>query len=119
MRLVRTQLAVGSVAVLACGLALGACGSSGPSQALSRTCENVSAVLANGPDPGSDPVGYAEAQVLPLKQVHTTDHDLQTAIDVLDSAYDEYFTTDGSTASSTAVKTAADKLDAICPGATS
>src|SRR5580658_9784510 len=44
-----------------------------PSAAVTRACRQVSAVLADGPDPDSDPVGYAEAQILPLRQVHTSD----------------------------------------------
>ena len=67
------------------------CGSSVHSVAAATqdTCQRVSAVLSNGPDPDADPVGYAEAQVLPLRQ--TTE----------------------------AVAVASKKVDSICPGAAS
>src|ERR1700728_2213452 len=48
---------------------LSACGSSGspPDAAAAKSaCQQVSAVLSDGPDPSADPVGYAEAQVVPL-----------------------------------------------------
>ena len=55
---------------------LTACGSSGPAQssaAVKSACQQVSAVLSDGPDPDADPVGYAEAQIQPLHQIHTSD----------------------------------------------
>ena len=42
-------------------------------------------MLSDGPDPDSDPVGYAEAQILPLGQIHTSDAQLRTAIGKLAS----------------------------------
>ena len=68
---------VAVAALLATGLT--ACGSSGPAAtagaastartgtARARDCERVGVVLADGPDPGADPVGYAESQILPLE----------------------------------------------------
>src|SRR5580698_6967227 len=55
-------------------LMLSACGSSSPASSSSLSakqqgCTAVSDVLADGPDPDADPVGYAEAQVLPLSQL--------------------------------------------------
>ena len=73
--------------VLCAGL-LAACGSSqSPHSALPSTCQQVGAVLSDGPDSGVDPIGYAQAQVLPLHQVHTSDTSLRSAIDNLASAY--------------------------------
>jgi len=74
-------------------------------------------VLSDGPDPGADPVGYAEAQVLPLRDIHTSDKALGTAIGDLASAYEQLFTTNGATAAKHAVSEASDKVNAICPGA--
>jgi len=110
------------VATTLCAGLLSACGSSGPPQsspAVKGTCEQVSAVLSDGPDPGADPVGYAQAQVLPLRQIHTSDTNLKGAIDDLASAYEQFSRTNGTKATKRAVTLASDKVDAICPGAAS
>jgi hypothetical protein len=79
----------------------------------------VSAVLSDGPDPGADPVGYAFAQVLPLRQLHTSDSSLQTAIDDLATAYQDFYSSKGDKAAAKAVSKASDEVNAICPGAAS
>jgi hypothetical protein len=76
-------------------------------------------VLSDGPDPDSDPVGYAEAQVIPLRQIHTSDSALQSAIDNLASAYAQFYETKGSAASAKAVTAASSQVNAICPGTAS
>jgi hypothetical protein len=116
------------LAPTALGLAalLGACTSQAPaskpvSAAVVRaTCTQVSAVLSDGPDPDSDPVGYAEAQILPLGQIRTTDAQLRAAIGKLDSAYRTFFDSNGSSsAAKLAVATASKRINTFCPGATS
>lgn len=111
-----------AVALLFLGV-LSACASPGTpataSSAVQHTCQAVSAVLSDGPDPGADPVGYAEAQVLPLRQIHTSDQHLQKAIDALATAYQEVFDTNGSEAATAAVHGASDQVNTICPGAAS
>jgi hypothetical protein len=79
----------------------------------------VSAVLSDGPDPGADPVGYAFAQILPLRQIHTSDRTLHAAIDDLATAYQEFYSSNGDKAAAKAVSKASDKVNAICPGAAS
>ena len=87
-------------------------------QAVAAACQQVSAVLTNGPDPGADPVGYAQAQILPLRQVHTSDTALQKAIDSLASAYSGYSTTNGASKPATATANAAiAEINKLCPGA--
>jgi hypothetical protein len=120
----RWLTSVGAVA-LSAGL-VAACGSSGSAAPASnssvhRTCQAVTAVLANGPDPDVDPVGYALAQVTPLRQIKPVpDSSLQAAIDRLSSAYQQFSSADGVGASvKRAVSQASDRLDALCPGATS
>jgi hypothetical protein len=121
----RWVTSVGAVA-LSAGLVT-ACGSSGSSapaastSSVHRTCQAVTAVLSDGPDPDADPVGYALAQVTPLRQVKTTsDRPLQTAIDQLASAYQQFVTADGVGASvQRAVTQASDRLNTLCPGAAS
>lgn len=110
---------------LALILALSACGSSGSAASSSaaatkKTCQQVAAVLADGPDPGADPAGYAEAQILPLRQIHAPDKSLKAAISALDTAYRQVFSSDGKSATATKAVAAASKhVNAICPGAAS
>ena len=101
-----------------------ACGSgghtapSGPPAAAQAACRQVSAVLSDGPDPDADPVGYAEAQVLPLRQIHTSDQILSRAISTLAGAYSSYYTADGaSSAAKAALTAAANRINWLCPGA--
>jgi hypothetical protein len=116
----------------ALGLAtlLGACTSQTPAAkptpkpvsaaAVHAACSQVSAVLSDGPDPDADPVGYAEAQILPLGQIRTSDTQLRAAIGRLASAYRTFFDSNGSSsAAKLAVATASKRIDSFCPGATS
>ena len=110
---------------------LGACSSAAPSSAsaaggtastaaVHTTCAQVSAVLSDGPDPDSDPVGYAEAQILPLGQIHTSDAQLRAAIGKLASAYRTFFDSNGSSSSAKlAVAAASKRINSFCPGAAS
>jgi hypothetical protein len=104
---------------------LAACGSSSghpnaAGTAPSATCTAVAAALSDGPDPGADPVGYAEAQIRPLRAIQTSDHALRVAIDNLAEAYARVFASNGtSSAASKAVTAAAGQVNAICPGAAS
>ena len=105
-------------------LALAACGRSAGTAAAAagtrQSCQQIGAVLADGPDPDADPAGYAEAQILPLRQVHIADQPLKTAVGQLDSAYQHLFSSNGSsTAAVKAVAAATRKVNAICPGAAS
>jgi hypothetical protein len=107
--------------VLAAAL-LAACGSSGPTKAAgtSSACTAIGAALSDGPDPGADPVGYAEAQIKPLREIHVSDPALRTVVGDLASAYAGVFSSDGkSGAASKAVAAATKKLNAICPGVAS
>jgi hypothetical protein len=104
---------------------LTACGS-GPARSaasgvsVSATCTALSAALSDGPDPDADPVGYAEAQIKPLRAIHASEQKLRAAIGDLAVAYARVFATNGeSAAASKAVTAAAAKVNAICPGAAS
>jgi hypothetical protein len=101
-----------------------ACGSPAPARASApagaTTCQQVSAALSNGPDPDADPVGYAEAQILPLRQISAPGQGLRTAITQLADAYQEFFASNGKSGSAKeAVAVASKKLNSICPGAAS
>jgi hypothetical protein len=121
-RVAGLALAAGLVAVPL----LAACGSASHASAatsattLSQTCTTVSGTLADGPDPDADPVGYAEAQITPLRQIKTADPALRTAVAVLADAYAKVFASkDKSQTAVQAVAAASKKVNAICPGAAS
>jgi hypothetical protein len=111
------------LALLASGWA--ACGSSSKPAVsaagtpLEQSCAAVAAVLGNGPDESEDPVGYAEAQILPLRALHISDKALERNVVDLSDAYKQFDATNGAAAAKTAVSAASAKVDAICPGATS
>jgi hypothetical protein len=117
----------GALALLALMIALpvSACGSSGTTSATEAsttvaqaTCQQVDAVLSDGPDSGADPVGYAEAQVLPLRQIHTADATLSKAISTLADDYSSFYTAGGKGSMvNSELNTAINKINALCPGA--
>jgi hypothetical protein len=90
-----------------------------PSTGPAASCQAVSAALANGPNPDVDPVGYAEAQVLPLRDITTSDAGLHTAILQLSSAYESFYRGNGATSSKKQVTAAEKNVDHYCPGVTS
>lgn len=94
-------------------------GSGQAHSAISSTCTKVNALLSEGPDPQADPVGYAEAQIRPLRQLRSSDPALRTAISELASAYASLFASNGAPAAASAVAAASHRIDAICPGVTS
>jgi hypothetical protein len=113
--------ALSLVVLLACACSSSSASSSGaPAAVAASSCQQVSAVLSDGPDPDSDPVGYAEAQILPLRHVSAPDPALHAAIDQLAGAYQQFFVSNGkSTSAKEAVTVASKKLNSICPGAAS
>jgi hypothetical protein len=132
------RLAAAALALLGLAGLLGACSSAAPaarpaaasspaaspaapsSAAVRATCNQVSAVLSDGPDPGADPVGYAEAQILPLSQIRTPDAQLRAAIGKLAGAYREFFASNGSSGpAKLAVAAASKRINSFCPGAAS
>ena len=77
------------------------------------------APLADGPDPGADAVGYAGAQIGPLHQIHTSDTSLQTAVDKLQAAYQQFYSSNGTGDAKQAVSRASHSVNTFCPGAAS
>lgn len=83
-------------------------------------CQQVAAVLSDGPDPDANPVGYAEAQILPLRQLQTPDKALQAVISDLVAAYQGFYHAGGQGDAAKAAVTGADKkINSLCPGAAS
>jgi hypothetical protein len=122
------RIATRLLALTALAVPLLAACSSSPSPATStrllgtakqKQCTSVSDVLSDGPDPGADPVGHAEAQVLPLRQLKLTDPSLSKAVKTLAAAYEAYATSTGSANASAKLKVskAEASVNAICPGA--
>ena len=114
------------LAALGLAALLAACTSQAPASrpvsatAVHATCTKVSAVLSDGPDPDADPVGYAEAQILPLGQIRTSDAQIRVAISQLAAAYREFFASNGSSsAAKLAVAAASKRINSLCPGAAS
>jgi uncharacterized heparinase superfamily protein len=112
--------------VLGLAALLGACSSPAAASkpvstaAVRAACTQVSAVLSDGPDPAADPVGYAEAQILPLRQIRTSDTQLRAAISKLAGAYRAFFASNGSSSTAKlAVTTASKRINSFCPGAAS
>jgi hypothetical protein len=112
---------------LSSGLLVG-CGSSSASTpsttspAARSTCQLVNADLSDGPDPGADPVGYALAQIAPLRQAAsaTSDLTLRAAIDRLDRAYQTQYQDNAQEAGVNAtVKSALAHVQALCPAGAS
>jgi hypothetical protein len=112
-----------TVLVSACGSG-GHTGASGPSgasrqaAAAQQTCAQVDAVLSDGPDPGADPLGYAEAQVLPLQQIHAPSPTLSTAISALATDYQSFYVANGAGSTVKAdLNSAINRINSLCPGA--
>jgi hypothetical protein len=116
---------VAAAALLA--LTVAACGSSSSSRsstavlgsAIQQDCTTVADVLSDGPDPGADAVGYAQAQVLPLRQLKISDTALHQAVLALAAAYQAFSTGSGASNSAAAhqVTKAENAVNAICPQA--
>ena len=88
--------------------------------AIAATCEQVSGVLGDGPDPDADPVGFAQAHILLLRQINTTDQALRGALSQLADANQKFVASNGKSANAKeAVAVASKKLNSICPGAAS
>jgi hypothetical protein len=116
----RAVVALAALLVCGCGSSAYASASRASAPAVGAACQQVSAVLSDGPDPDADPVGYAEAQILPLRQISAPDQGLRDAINQLADAYQQFFASNGKSSSAKeAVTVASNKLNSICPGAAS
>jgi hypothetical protein len=113
------MLGAGAAAALAATVT--ACGTGSAhavsKQAVTLTCQKVSAVVSAGPDATVDPVGYALAQVNPLRQIRAADRQLATAIDHLADAYQRVYTSNNSTLARQAAAKASASVNRLCPAA--
>jgi hypothetical protein len=85
---------------------------------MQQQCTSVGDVLSDGPDPTADPAGYAEAQVLPLRQLSLGNAHLHRAVLQLAAAYQAYSTATGSAGIAAALQVSKTEaaVNAICPG---
>ena len=88
---------------------------------LQQDCTSVADVLSDGPDSGADPVGYAQAQVLPLRQLTVGNAALHRDVLALAAAYQAYSTAPsaGRAAATARVTKAENAVNSICSGAAS
>jgi hypothetical protein len=95
-------------------------GGASQAQAPAAVCQKVLGVLADGPDPDADPVGYALSQIGPLGQIHTSDHSLAQQLSDLIAADHALVNANGSdhAATKSIAKDDAD-LNKVCPGVAS
>jgi hypothetical protein len=84
---------------------------------VAKTCEQVTATLSDGPDPSTDPVGYAEAQVGPLRGIKAPDTAVGRAITGLADAYEQQFRSDDARSAAADVSSAEGRINKLCPGA--
>ena len=114
-----TAAAFLALAVAACGSASSQISSAALGTAVQQDCTTISDVLSDGPDPGADPVGYAQAQVLPLRQLTISDATLHSAVLSLATAYQTFSTSTTSTraAAALSVSKAENEVNKICPQA--
>jgi hypothetical protein len=87
--------------------------------ATANTCENIAAALADGPDSDADPLGYAEAQVLPLRHIATSNAAQQRDLLTLSRAYHQFFVSGGTASANAVVHRALATVQSLCPGVTS
>lgn len=107
-------------------IAVAGCGSSSSTAAASavlgttvqQDCTAVGDVLSDGPDPDADSVGYAQAQVLPLRQLKIGDATLQRDVLSLAAAYQAVSASGGAAAAANVTK-AQKAVSSICPEAAS
>jgi hypothetical protein len=115
-----TSAAFLALAVAACGSASSQTSSAAVlGTTVQQDCTTISDVLSDGPDPGADPVGYAQAQVLPLRQLTISDATLHSAVMTLAGAYQRFSTSTTSTRATAAlaVSKAENEVNKICPQA--
>ncbi len=115
--LVAGSVTAAGVTLAACSASPSAARSTTTTVATSRACQTVAAVLSDGPDPTADPVGYALAQVRPLRQLQTDNATLRVATVALAAAFTRFYAADGSSSTKAVLAKAEAAINRLCPGA--
>ena len=119
--------ALAAVTAAFLAIAIAGCGSSSSSRAaasavlgttVQQDCTAIGDVLSDGPDPGADSVGYAQAQVLPLRELKIGDATLRREVLALAAAY-QSVSAGGGAAAAGALTRAEKAVNSICPQAAS
>jgi hypothetical protein len=117
-------IAAAAIAMLALSTTISACSSSvqpaktaAAAPVAESTCEQVGDALSDGPDPDTDPLGYAEAQIQPLRQIHASSPTLAQAITTLAGAYSGFYTANGAGPAKATLNTAIKRINSLCPDA--
>jgi hypothetical protein len=122
-----------ALTLVAAPLALAACSSGGSNPSSSGSgrsggvaaakapvalCNELDAVLSDGPDPGADPVGYALSQILPLQQqVHSSDTAVMATVNQLIAADQALYNSSGADKSASAtIQKDYTAINKACPG---
>lgn len=121
----RRASAAAAAAALAVALTVAACSSSASQASASslagnttqQACTTIADILSSGPDPDADSVGYAEAQVLPLRQLKITNATLARYVTALADAYQAHSSGSAPGGSAAAVTKAENDVNTICPEA--
>jgi hypothetical protein len=119
VKLLAVSLVVAPLALAACSS--GSPGNTGGGAALAKApdalCQQLSGVFSDGPDPDADPVGYALSQILPLRNLHTSDRTVMTTVGRLVAADQDLVKTNGDDKPAAAAIKKADKtINQACPG---
>ena len=118
---VAVLIGAGSLALTACSSGGSSGGSGGAAAAAPQAlCQQLNAVLSDGPDPAADPVGYALSQIEPLQAIHSSDSSAMRGVSQLISADQAFYHSNGSDkAAATAIEKADTLLNKACPGVVS
>ncbi len=119
LALLASALLVAPLALAACssGGSGGASGGAALAKAPNALCQQLNAVLSDGPDPDADPVGYALSQILPLQGVHSSDTAVMAAVGHLVAADQDLVRSNGDDKpAAAAIKKADQTIDQACPG---
>jgi hypothetical protein len=106
---------VGLLAVIVVLVVLWLAHPNGSNTSTAAACTVVTGALADGPDPSVDPTGYAEAQVLPLREVTTSNVELHSALLALSNAYEQLFKVGDTKSAERAVAAATAEVETFCP----
>ena len=117
---VLTLAALTSATAAACSSSAATPSPASSTAALAQDCTSVSDVLSDGPDPTADSTGYAQAQILPLKQLKLSTPSVQSAVTRLEAAFTAFVDAKSPSAQTQAavqVTSAENAVNAFCPGA--
>ena len=95
----------------------GKSGGAGQAKAPAALCEQLTGILADGPDADADPLGSALSRIIPLQAVHSSKAAATAAVERLVAADQQFVQSRGADKAATfAIKRPSSALEKICPG---